>query len=294
MNYDIKSLQCFKRAAELENITKAADSLFISQSQLSRIIAGLEEQFGVKLFERSGKGIKLSACGRMFYKYAQEMLDLSNNAKKKLHEMYLHEHAQISIVSNCGAYMPGIISSLLSTMPDLKFREAEIPSGECVTALKDGTADFAICCPAIECIDIQTRLIHSESGAVIFPAGHWLNARNSVSLFELEDERFIGQLKGYGDRDCFDIECNRIGFSPNYIIETGEAFQIVKLVAAGLGIALVPNSVLRHGSGSINYVKIDEDLHGSVGLSWKRSRQFSLADNAFVDIVSKYFSDILT
>lgn len=293
MNYDIKTLQYFKRTAELEHITKAADALFISQPQLSRIISGLEEQVGVKLFERSGKGIKLNAYGKMFYEYAQEIISISSMAEKKLREVYLHECAQISIVSNCGAYMPGIIGGLLEAMPDLKFRETEIPSGECIAALKDGTADFAICCPAIESMDIQTDLIYSESGAVIFPKGHWLEGRSSVSLFELENERFIGQLKGYGDRDSFDGECNRIGFSPNYIIETGEAFQLARLVAAGLGIALVPKSVLSHGSGELNYVEIEEELRGSVGLSWKVNRAFSDADTAFVDIISKYFSDTL-
>lgn len=293
MNYDIKTLQYFKRTAELEHITKAADALFISQPQLSRIISGLEEQIGVKLFERSGKGIKLNAYGKMFYEYAQEIINISSMAEKKLREVYLHESTQISIASNCGAYMPGIIDGLLEAMPDLKFRETEIPSGECIAALKDGTADFAICCPAIESMDIQTDLIYLESGAVIFPKGHWLESRSSVSLFELENERFIGQLKGYGDRDSFDGECNRIGFSPNYIIETGEAFQLARLVAAGLGIALVPKSVLRHGSGELNYVEIEEELRGSVGLSWKINRSFSDADTAFVDIISKYFSDTL-
>lgn len=291
MDYTLKSLICFKKAAELEHMTRAADALYISQAQLSRIIADLERQFGAQFFDRSSKGIKLNACGRVFYKYVQQMLELTNQAQKKVREAYLHELSQVTITSNCGAYMPGIVHSLLKAAPELKFRELEVTQDACVSSLKEGTSDFAICCPIISDLDITSRVLIRETPAVLYPAGHWLDGRKTVSIFELADEKFIGQLNGYGDRDSFDAECRRINFEPNYVVETGEAFQISRMVDSGLGIAIIPRSVIR-GRASARYVEIEESLSGEVGLSWLAERELSQADRLFMDIISDFFEQL--
>lgn len=286
MDLTIRNLLCFKKVAELEHMTKAADELYISQAQLSRIISDLENQFGVRFFWREGKGIKLNACGRAFYEYTLQSLELTDKVRKKVREIYLHEQAQVTITSNCGAYMPGILRALLSSSPEIKFRESEVIRELCVSSLKEGVSDFSICCPPIEDLDITSTVLIKETGAVIYPKEHWLRERKSVSLFELANEKFIGQMKGYGDRDSFDEECRRLNFEPDYVVETGEAFQITRLVAEGLGIALVPRSVL---NDSIPYVDIEEPLSGSVALSWRKDRKLNDTDRLFMGVIGEYF-----
>lgn len=83
LNLDTKALLCFKKVAELEHMTKAARALFISQAQLSKIITDLEQQYGVKFFDRSGKGIKLNNCGKLFYQYTLQIIDLVYKSEKR-------------------------------------------------------------------------------------------------------------------------------------------------------------------------------------------------------------------
>lgn len=80
---ELRHLLYFKRVAETEHLTKAANDLFISQSHLSHVIIELEENLGVQLFDRIGRGIKLNPCGREFYHDVVKLIYEYDDAKKK-------------------------------------------------------------------------------------------------------------------------------------------------------------------------------------------------------------------
>ncbi|MBO5557095.1 MAG: LysR family transcriptional regulator [Oscillospiraceae bacterium] len=290
INFDGRSLVCFMKVAELENMTKAAQALYISQAQLSRIIRELEDQFDAQFFDRVGRGIKLNACGRVFYTYVEQMFDLTFTMQKKVRDAYLHEHTQITIASNASSYLPDLLAALNAAMPELKFRQITGSAKKCESLLKEGVTDFVITVPTMEDPSIKTVMLRKEWAIVLYPEGHWLATRRHVSLEELRDERFIGQPKGYGARAACDLIFQKFKFDPNYIIEAADNLLVSRIVDNGLGIAIVPSAPFVQDSIFQNrHVEIDEPVYGYVGLSWLKDRVLTPDDEAFIDIVIQHF-----
>lgn len=290
MNIDQKSLICFKKVAELEHITKAAQELFISQAQLSRIISDLEEQCSVKFFNRVGTGIKLNACGQIFYNYVLKVLALSENMLKECQEQFEHEQVHITIVTNTETYMPHIISAMRESHPNMHFQVLATSHGHCINRLKSGSADFAIVAPLISDKDLETTFLRKESAVVIHPPHHWLESYDHISLSDLKDEAFVALRSGNATRDVMDQSFNFYGFHPHYVVETNEPALVSSYVSSGSGIAIVPVTVYSKNDIFKNHlVHLDEPISGSVGLTWKRDHVFTPADEAFKESVLAFF-----
>ena len=292
MEFDYKSLLCFKKVAELEHITKASEALYISQAQLSRIIQKLEKEFGVPLFEREGKGIRLTACGRAFYDYVQNVLESTSKIKSQLRNIYLHEQAQLTLADNAAGYMVALTKKAKQQFPELTMRQISATSGQCVQYLKEGIADFAICCPGVDDPAVEQIFLMREEAVVIYPHGHWLSERNTVSLEELRQEPIIGMAEGFATRDSLDLLLGQYQFEPNYIVEISETTLVGYFVDAGLGISIVPKSLFTRNSFQLRYAEVTESLYGNVYLLWKKGRDISPSEQAFIEMTKAFFENL--
>lgn len=291
MNLDTKALLCFKKVAELEHITKAARELFISQAQLSKIIADLEAQFGVKFFDRSGKGIQLNHCGRLFYQYTLQILDIVYKSEKKVQEMYLHETSEITIGCNANTYVPPLLRLLKDNAPDLKYRQLSLTRRKCLSYLKEGIVDFALATPMLDDPDITTVFLRKEDGIIIYPEGHWLEQHDHVSFSMLKDEDFVALANGFSTREATDILFKKYKFEPHYVMEVSDSYMIAQCVKQGLGISVVPVSIFAKDRDFKNrHVEIDEPCFTYIGLSYLKSRQLSETDNKVIETFISYFN----
>lgn len=188
---ELRHLWYFKRVAELEHLTKAANDLFVSQSHLSHVIIELESELGVQLFDRVGRGIQLNPCGREFYHDVVKLFNGFEDARRKIQEIYKRQATQLTIVTNVSTYMPGLLKANKNDSPNLNIQQYSAKRRKIIRMMLDGDADFAICCPMLtEEPDLETLLIHTENGVIIYPKDHWLKERTSVSLLELKNENF--------------------------------------------------------------------------------------------------------
>lgn len=291
MNLDAKSLYCFKKVAELEHITKAARELFISQAQLSKIIADLEMQYGVKFFDRSGKGIKLNQCGRLFYQYVLQILDIVYKSEKKVQEMYLHEASEITIGCNASTYVPSLLRLLKDNAPDLKYRQLSLTHRKCLSYLKEGIVDFALATPMLNDPDVTTVFLYKEKGIIIYPEGHWLEKHDHVSFPMLKGEDFITLANGFSVREAMDVLSRKYSFDPHYVMEVSDSYMSAQCVKQGLGISVVPKSTfLRDKYFKTRHVEIDEPCFAYVGLSYLKNRQLSETDNKVIETFISYFN----
>lgn len=292
MDFDYKSLLCFKKVAELEHMTRAAEQLYISQAQLSRIIQKLEKEFGVPLFERSGNSIRLNACGRSFYEYVQGIIDDTTTVQSRLRNLYLHEQSQLTLADNAAGYMVALTKMTREEFPELSMRQLSATSQQCVQYLKEGIADFAICCPGTEESGIERLFLKREEAVVIYPPGHWLSSRKSVSLAELADEPMIGMAEGFATRDSLSLMLDKYRFNPYYIVEISETTLVGYYVDAGIGISIVPKSLFTRNRFRNRCVQIEEPLYGDVYLLWKKGRSFSSDDEKTVQLIQDFFASI--
>ena len=290
-NEDAKSMLCFKRVAELEHLTKAAQELFISQSQLSRTIANLEDQYGVKFFDRVGKGIKLNDCGKAYYEYVLQQFRNNDLFRKNLLALSAKAQSKIVITSNASAYMPAFLKMLVNSGTNLKFLHTSVKRSKCESSLLQGSSDFSICCPMIENINLTTEFLCREGALVIYPEGHWLENYRSVQLEQLAGEPLVGQSIGFASRDSQDKFFISNGFQPNYVVETNDSSLIPRCVNAGIGIAIVPRSAyIKDYIFKYRHVELEDEMYADVGLTYRKDRELSEQDTAFIDLVKNFFS----
>lgn len=291
---ELKHITYFVRVAELEHMSKAADDLFVSQPHLSRIISELEAELGVKLFDKDGRGIKLNSCGFVFYKQSLRIINTINDAKVAVLNEYQSRQFQLSVVTNAGAYMPGLLTALSLNYPTLKIKQFSAPRKQLIRMLSRDEVDFAICCtPILNDLQYTNLVLRHEPAVIIYPSGHWLEDRNEVSISELKNEDFIGANLGYGARDALEPSYSGIGFNPRFTIETADTSSIENYVLSGLGIAIVAKSLIcKNSYFKYHYTNISEPAEGVLSISYRKDKEFNAAEKIFYNEAIEYYKNI--
>ena len=286
------SLYYFKRVAEIGRINSAAEELFISQSQLSRIISDVEGEVGVKLFERDKHRLILNESGRTFYYHVNKMLNEYNNGLARTREVSESGRVHLSLVSNAGLSLAGIVSQAMREMPELRVVETAAPFDSCLRMLKNGTVNCALTIPALEGTGIYHEPVGKEGLVAIYPEGHEFSGRESVSFGDLNGQRWVSISKGYGLRDAFVATLSEV--PPAYdriIVETSSYESVASYVRQGLGIALVPRSFARSDEFCrAHFVDIEQAPEFDVALCWSNDHIVRPADERFVQVTAEFFA----
>ena len=289
---ETKQLLFFKRTAELEHMTKAANELMVSEPSLSKIISELEKELGVRLFDHVGRRIVLNPCGKTFYQRVVSIFSELEDAKKEVRNINLSQQTRLTIVTNVSQYMPSLLKLIMEGNPEMKIRQLSAPRRDIINMLLNGEVDFAVCSPPIkENVEMKTVQLRFEPGVVIFPEGHWLKNRAEITLEEITGETFITAAKGYGAREAFDAYFEQLGFFPPILIETGDTGSVFRYVESGLGIAAVSMSaVLQEPSFRHSYSVIRAETPGcDVALTWRANQYISGAGRFFIEKSQEYF-----
>jgi len=293
-NMEIRHLIWFKKLAETENMTRAAEELFISQPHLSKCINDMESELGVKLFDRIGRGIVLNKFGREYYSDVIKMFDLYNGSNKKLRDMAGLQRTQVSLSTNIVAYIPGIVKHTLTAHKDLTVHQHMEKEDTLVRELLRDETDFVVSCPLLPVHpDIESQLIRTEDGVVIYPEGHKFENCAEISSREIVREPMISAASGYGLRNAVDIQRERLGLEFSCLIETSDPHAVFDYVNEGLGVAITSRSMAQHIYGSSNrFKKIREKPTGLIGISWRRGRHLSDAARLMLDETFAYFNEL--
>lgn len=292
---DRKQLLFFKRTAELQHMTKAADELLVSQPFISRTISELEEELGVKLFDHVGRRIEINSCGRAFYAHVVKIFNEVNDAIKEVREINGKQQSQIVTATNVNLYMPKLLRRYKESIPDLKTTLYSRNLESIEKALIDGDIDFAITCPPpAQTEDLESIELMLEPGVIICPRGHKLEGHESVGLEDLRDEPIICSAKGYGTRDIMVALFEKLEITPNIIIETTDTSSVLRYVSDGLGVASVPLSqVLQDKEFKNNYIKIKTPgAVGTIALSWRKSKYLTEIDKSLINVTVEHFREL--
>lgn len=288
---EFKELLFFKKTAELENMTKAADELMVAESYLSKKISDLERELGVTLFNRVGRGINLSLSGKVLYNRVLRITNEINDAVKEVKATSEKQQMKLIVVTNVSPYMPSLLKSVAVRFPEIRITQLSTTRNEIIKLLQNGDVDFALCSPPIEgSEEFETVNLRDEYGVMIFPEGHRFKNRTEISYEEVKSETFVCAAKGYGARDLLDYEFSRFGIEFNAIIETGDTASVFKYVENGLGIAAQAiTAVLRDPVFKNSYTHISGRTCGTVALTWRRNQFLNDAGKAFIDAAKEYF-----
>lgn len=271
---EIRQLRYFVTVAQTRHFGQAAERLHMNQSPLSQAIRQLESQLGVTLFTRTTRRVDLTPAGEAFLRDALRILDSLDAARERVQEVG-HGRSGLLRIGSTGlaAYrqLPQLARIVAREVPDLVLRyvpDLLTPASE--AALAEDRIDVALLRPPTRRTDIVTRRIARERLVAAVPEQHRLAADGPVGLHELVDEDFVvyGAKESVVDA-AVTRACLAAGFLPRRAHEVAETSVMLTLVAAGLGVALLPESALALRVEGVRFVSVADDAHVELALAWR-------------------------
>ena len=242
---ELQQLKYFREVAERQHVTRAAEKLFVSESAISRAVTQLEEELGVPLFYRQGRAVVLSPYGRLFLENVTRALGVLESGKRLLREQTEQESGTVSLgfLHSLGIEMvPGLIKEYRRKHPGIQFTLLVQRSGEMLMEeLAGGGIDLCLSVPGMfGQSDVRWNHLLDEELLIAMPRTHPLAARRTLSLKELSSEPFLALSPEHTLRIIFDRLCADASFVPKIAFEGRDITTLRGLIAAGLGIGLLP------------------------------------------------------
>ncbi len=254
---ELRHLRYFIAVAQECSFTRAAEWLHISQPPLSQQIADLEDELGTPLLLRTSRRVELTAAGVAFLEHARAILERVDQARS---------HAQAIGFGSAGRLEIGLSGSLLlGPMPQLiaayrRSRPAvavvlhEMTPAAQLAGLRDRKIDLSFSRTAVNDDVLVSEQAWSDPVVVALPRGHPMTKRRKLELADLKDEEFVLlRLDSSAFAKYLHACCLDAGFVPHVSQQVVESQAIPSLVAAGLGVALVPASLQRLHRRSVEY-----------------------------------------
>lgn len=288
---ELRQIQYFIEVAKLEHVTEASYMLHVSQSAVSRQIFKLEAELGVDLFIHEGRKVKLTPIGRLFLAHMEHLMKVIHNAKQEINEYLDPEQGTVRIgfPSSLAAQMiPSIVSAFREQYPAVHFQLQHGSYKELIEWVIKGEMNLAIMGPVPKHErQVNAEVLFKEKFVALLPATHSLAAQNSVKLEQLIDDVFVLFPSGFVLRDIVVHACTSIGFQPTVSFEGDDLDAIKGLVAAGLGVTLLPEvAVGEHLSSSIVSLPIVDSLvTRDVGIITPATRELSPTEKLFHDFL---------
>ncbi|NJM62436.1 MAG: LysR family transcriptional regulator [Oscillatoriales cyanobacterium RU_3_3] len=272
---ELRHLRYFIAVAEELNFTRAAEKLHMAQPPLSQQIQQLESELGFQLFRRSKRTVALTEAGEVFFDEAQKILQQLDRAILLGQQTSRGELGQLTIgfVSSAAHnVVPAIVRAFRSQHPAVKLELRELTTDEQLQRLQDGRIDIGFVRPPVD-ESINSEIVFEESLMVALPITHPMARRDRVKLRSLSGEPFIlfPRSLAPGLYDPIVSFCQQAGFSPIAAQEATQMQTIVSLVAAEIGIAIVPASMRNFERRGVVYKFLSEPSPMvSIALIWRK------------------------
>ncbi len=271
MAITIKQIEIFIAIVKFANVTRAANSLKLSQSAVSMALSELEKQLGEMLFDRSGKRLILNTSGKLLLPKATELISRIEEIKK----VFNKDQEEVSGLLKLGASktignykLPDIVSQFIQQNSGVKISINIKNTQEIITDILNFTSDLGI----IEgiCVRKELKTIHwkKDKMVIIASANHPLALKKTVQIKDLESQNWILRETGSSPRTVFETACSGIIEKINIILELGNTEAIKNTVKSGIGLGCVSettiNNELNHKEIVViktPYLNLNRDFH---------------------------------
>lgn len=278
---ELHQLRYFEAVARHGHVTRAARELHLAQPSLSKQIKVLETELGVHLFDRVGRRVELTDAGHLLLPYARRVLREVADAKTALQQRASLTHGRVSIGAppTVGTHLlPKALAAFNRQYGGIELELHEDGAGQLMQLLHEGTVDLAVVSVPVAGVAFTPLL--TEELVVAVAHNHPLAGVDAVQAAALAEENFILFPRGYELRDRTLQLCQSAGFTPRIVLDGGEMDTVLRLAAAGLGIAIVPELALADAEGLVGISVRDAHLRRTLGLVWHAERQLSPAASA--------------
>lgn len=244
---ELRHLRYFTAVAETCHFGRASERLHIAQPALSQAIRQLEAEVDAVLFTRTTRQVALTPAGEFLMERARRILASVEDSVRGLREVAAGRTGlvRLGMVGTAAfSHLPRIAGTLGRELPNVTLEiKADMLTPDQCEALRDGSLDLAVLRPPVIGEGLRLRVLETEPLVLAVPAAHPLAAAPTVAVADLRGQPFIG----YATRDsavnlAVLRACQAVGFAPHHTHQASGTAVLVALVAAGLGVSLVPAS----------------------------------------------------
>lgn len=289
MNISTKHLKAFLLLAEKKNFTRAAETAFLSQPAFSMLIQSLEENMGVRLFDRGTRRVELTAEGKAFEASAARLLAEFDNAFAEISDLAALRKGRVTIAalpSLSAQHLPVVIAEFGRTYPGVEVILRDVTGDDCLDLVRRGRADFALTAAA-ESAELDIEPAWSDTFFVVCPKGHALARAKQLQAADLPGYAFVQQDRLSSVRQQIDA----VMFPQRLktAMEVSNMATAAGLVACGIGIAIVPAIALFHFERP-NLVRIplsDPAFTRRICIVRQKGRQDSMSAAGFISLLKQ-------
>lgn len=291
---DVRRLETFVKVAELRSFSRAAEALFLTQPTVSEHVRSLEDELGVQLLDRLGRGAAPTRAGLLLLDYARRILALAREARQAIDRFQGRMAGELVVGGSTipGEYvLPGLIGQFKGKYPEISISLLIGDSREVSDWVEKGHAEIAVVGARPASRALEAKALMQDELVVVVPAGHRWAGRATVTIGELQSEPLIVRERGSGSRETVEralatVQRDLGGF--RVAGEMGSTQAIKQAVRAGAGVSLVSRRAvldecragLLHGL-AVEGVRFAREFF----LVTQRDRSRSPIGQAFVDFV---------
>ncbi|HEY3068307.1 MAG TPA: selenium metabolism-associated LysR family transcriptional regulator [Methylomirabilota bacterium] len=242
---DLRRLEIFVKVAELGSFSRAAEALFLTQPTVSEHVRALEDELGLTLLDRLGRGAAPTRAGQLLLGYARRMLALGREARQAMDQFQGRMSGELMVGGSTipGEYiLPAFIGGFKGKYPDISISLVIAGTAAVLEMLEGGRVEVAMVGARPAQRTFEARAIMGDELVVVVAPDHPWSGRGSITLAELREEPLLVRERGSGTREAFERAAGGAGLGLTAFRVVGEmgSTQAMKQgVRAGIGIALI-------------------------------------------------------
>ncbi|WP_162052689.1 LysR family transcriptional regulator [Pontibacter pamirensis] len=294
---EIQQIKYFLTLSQELHFWNTAERMYITQSALSRQIKALEDELGVRLFERSKRSVKLTEAGAFLRDQWLPLLGEINRIHLQARKIHEGAFGTVRIGypgSIAYGFMPDLIASISRTLPELKVELVEPTDISFELLLLSYQMDMAFRRDPAENPSLQSICLYSEPFALVVPSNHHLNEQNFTGLHDLENEKFI--LSNLAQTTFYTSSLRQIledhSFTPDVRIETDFGGMVLGLVSKGLGVSILPYSYSFSALPNVRFITLPYKMN--LYVTWRKNDNSPVLKNILQQVsraASKYVAE---
>jgi DNA-binding transcriptional LysR family regulator len=286
---DFDQLETFISVARLLSFSRAADKRFRTQPAISSQIRLLEEEVGAKLLDRSGGKVSLTASGKLFLKFSEDLLESRKAMLSGIAETERVPRGEIVVGANegtCLHILPEVFAEFKKQYPDVNISIRRSDYAKILESVIDNSVDFGVVSLPVDDTRLKVVLIHRDELVIIAPPRHHLAKKQSATVSEAAKFALVVP-KGGHTRDALEDLFYERKLKPRYIMELDSSELLKRFVAADAGVGFIARSNVIEDVRANSLVTItisDATIRRDLALVFRKDKSLSRAARAFIDI----------
>ena len=264
---------------ETGSFSRAAERCQVAQPSLSQQVLKLEEELGTRIFDRLGRGVRLTEAGQAFLPHARSVLDYVELARASVsNSADVRGNVTLGAIPTIAPYLiPPYTVAFTRRYPESRLRIVEETTPGLIEGLRNLSIDFALLALPIRQKDLELTRIRTERLFVAVPEAHRFADREALALADLRGESLVMLRDGHCFRDLSLNLCGSARISPTISFESSQFSSVLGMVAAGVGLSLVPEMALDRGASCRFLPLLDSTAVRTIVLASLRGRSFNQA-----------------